>query len=304
MAKRKRTSETKPLTIEESKELKGSAYELKKAQKAKEAKIQEQKYGTPVENVVFQKGELKEGTRVVGEPEKSESPKQQLKRKPKPLPKAKPRPTVGRGTGGRIISLKKTKPISKRKQTRTGKKIDRATGKIAVPLVRRDEQGRAVGTTAEERAATVTTVLPEAGREVMQPTPRVLTPQPGGTLGRGGQRRLRGFGMPHARVKAAVDAAIHHLDGMKSTQGTPEFDDHEKAFDAIHANIQGMDKHGLGITVGQLKHQTLTGGAKAPHILRLLHTRIQDRLEEGRMAEEENKQRIQEGRDRRAGGDV
>lgn len=236
--------------------------------------------------------------------------------------KAAKNPTVKRGAGGKIESIRR--PIApvgdetsapkkdtryaapgakprKAKTTRSGKRIDKATGKIAVPLVKRGEGGRAVGTTPEERAAAVRTDLPSAGPEVMQPKPEVQTILPKGVLQRGGQRKLRGFSHPHSTVKAAVDAAVHHLGRMTETRGTPEFDDHEKAFDAIHGNIQNMDKHGLGITVGQLKHQTLTGGAKAPHILRLLHTRIQDRLEEGRMAEAENKQRAQEGRARKAG---
>lgn len=297
------------LTPEESKAIGGAAAEAEKQAKAKEAQQRLDKMGKSVDKVTFKKEPLKKGTRIVtpkgetivGEENEPAAPKQQLKKKPKPLPKAKPKPLVGRGAGGRIVSLKKEKTVSKRKQTRTGKKIDTATGKIAVPLVKRGEGGRAVGTTADERAAAVRTEVPTAGPEVMQPRGESQTILPKGILQRGGQRKLRGFSHPHSTVKSAVDAAIHHLGKMTETKGTPDYDLHEKAFDAIHANIQSMDKHGLGITVGQLKHQTMTGGAKAPHILRLLHTRIQDRLEEGRTAEAENKQRAQEGRARKAG---
>lgn len=286
------------LTPEESKAIGGSAAEEEKRLKAIETKKAQEKLGKSVDKVTFKKGELKEGTRVVGEPEKSESPKQQLKKKPKPLPKAKPRPTVGRGAGGRIVSLKKTKPVSKRKQTRTGKKIDRATGKIAVPLVRRGEGGRSVGTTPEERKAAITTVLPEAGPEVMLQPTRTQTEQPQGTLRQGGQRVNRGFVAPYKLVKAGVDAALGHLSKMKETQGTPEFDDHHQAFNAIHQNLAEIDPHGLGISLGQLKHQTLHGAK--PRELEKYHRLIQDRLEEGRRAHEENVANAQAGRERKA----
>lgn len=306
------------LTPEESKAIGGAAAEAEKQAKAKAAKDALNKLGKSVEDVKFQQGPLNRGTRivtpkgetVVGEKDEPAAPKQQLRNNPKPLPKAKPKPSVGRGPGGRIVSLKKQTTISKRKQTRTGKKLDVATGRIAIPLVKRGEGGRAVGTTPEERAASVRTeITPSAKvatseqlsniRETMQPAVQSQTMLPKGVLQRGGQRKLRGFPVPHSRVKAAVDAAVHHLGNMKSTRGTPEFDQHEKTFDAIHSNIQAMDKHGLGITVGQLKHQTLNNGS--PHVLNQLHNMIQDRLEEGRMAEAENKQRANEGRARKAG---
>ena len=229
--------------------------------------------------------------------EPSSSPKQQLKKKPKALPKAGPKPTVGRGESGRIVSLKKQPTISKRKETRTGKKIDRATGKIAVPLVKRDESGRAVGTTPEERKATITTILPAAGPEVMQQPTRTQTAQPIGVLRRGGQK-LRGFKGSYEKVHAGVQAALGHIESMKATQGTPEFDHHQDAFNAIHSNIKAWDERGLGITVGQLKHSTLHGAS--PAVLSLLHTKIKDRLEDGKTVHEENIRRAQEGRERKA----
>lgn len=272
------------------------------AKKAKQQESQEQ-------TEKFKKGALPKGIRIAGRTEPSGSPKPQLSKKERP----KRLPTVRRGASGKaekIVPVDITKPREKaapaitptptrRKATRSGKKIDRATGRIAVPLVKRGEGGRAVGITPEEKAAAVRTELPKAGPDIMQPAVQAQTMLPKGVLQRGGQRKLRGFPVPHARVKAAVDAAVHHLGNMKSTRGTPEFDQHEKTFDAIHSNIQSMDKHGLGITVGQLKHQTLNNGS--PHVLNQLHTMIQDRLEEGRMAESENKQRTQEGRARKAG---
>lgn len=299
------------LTPEESKAIGGAAAEAEKQAKAKAAKEAIDKLGKSADDVKFKKGALPKGIRVSGKKEVSVGPKPQLTKKEKP----KRLPRVKRGASGRAekivpvdITKPKEKPVSpvtprptKRKKTRTGKKIDTATGRIAVPLVKRGEGGRAVGTTPAEREEVFKTELPTAGPEVMQPAVQGQTTLPVGVLQRGGQRKLRGFGVPHVRVKAAVDAALHHLNGMTQTQGTPEFEDHNQAFNAIHENIQNMDRHGLGITIGQLKHQTLSGGSKSPHILRQIHSLIQDRLEEGRMAEEENKARAQAGRERKAG---
>lgn len=265
----------------------------RKAKKTEEKQEQEK---------LVKKAELPAGIRIAGKKEPSGSPKPKLSKKEKP----KRLPTVRRGASGKAekiapvdITKPRKKPTvtpkpTKRKQTRTGKKIDKATGRIAIPLVRRGEGGRAVATTTSEREATVRTELPTAGRKTMQPTPAAVTQQPVGTLRRGGQRQLRGFATSHKKVKAAVDALMTHLDNMVKTKGTPEFEQHQKLFDAIHENVSKMDRHGLGISLGQLKHQTLNGGSKP--VLGRLHTLIQDRLEEGRMADEANRLRAQQGR--------
>jgi hypothetical protein len=218
------------------------------------------------------------------------------------MPKKKSVPTVKRGAGGRIESLRTpiaplgdapvvskpdpkyatpAKPKSKRTKTRTGKKLDKATGKVA------PEEAR--------------TELPTAGRDVMEPKQTPQPVQPFGTLKRGGERRFRGFGIPHKNVKAAVDAAMHHLGNMQATKGQPEFDDHVKTFDAIHGNIKGMDS-GIHLLLGQAKHQITTGGPQSKPILGRIQGLITSRLAEGKQAEIENKQRAQEGRQRKQGG--
>jgi hypothetical protein len=233
------------LTPEESREIGGASAQIEKQQKAAEARAALDKIGKSAENVTFTKvDKLGDNVRVVGESEGSAAPKPQLSSKPKPLPKAKPKPTVGRGAGGRIVSLKKTaeKPVSKRKQTRTGKKIDRATGKIAVPLVKRGEGGRAVGTTAEERQAAVTTNLPVAGPGVMggAATPRASM-RTAPVTARGQSADYKGFARNPVQVGALLREAMGHLEKMKATHGTPEFHEHHNNFNAIHSTLSGVD---------------------------------------------------------------
>lgn len=187
-----------------------------------------------------------------------------------------------------------------RKKTRTGKKLT-ASGKVAVPSVKRGPDGKIVATTPEERKAAVTTVLPTAGKDVMAPKKETQPIHLSDTLKRGGQRKFRGFGMPHKQVSSAVEAAMTHLGNMQATKGTKEFQQHSDTFDAIHGNIKGMDS-GLHLLLGQAKHQIINGGPQSKPILGRIQGLIKSRLAEGRQAEIENKQRAQEGRQRKQGG--
>lgn len=225
-------------------------------------------------------------------------------------------PTVRRGEGGKAVSTRtpiipqteeqEKKIVNKRtvsrvstprtRKTRSGKKLDKVTGKVLTPTVRRGESGKIEAIPQEERANI--TSLPTAGEELMQPKPRSLTAQPQGTLRAGGQRVNRGFVAPYKLVKAGVDAALGHLSKMKETLGTGEFDTHHQNFNAIHQKLSEIDPHGLGISLGRLKHETIHG--KNPRILDSLHNLVQDRLAEGKQAHEENVKRAQEGRARKA----
>lgn len=178
-----------------------------------------------------------------------------------------------------------------RKKTRTGKKLT-ASGKVAVPSVKRGPEGKIVATTPEERKAAVTTVLPTAGKEVMAPKPKAQPIQIPGTLKRGGQRKLRGFSVKHAVIKAGVDAAITHLGNMKSTLGTNDFHEHHENFNAIHANVSQMDS-GLGLLLGQAKHHTITNDPKSEKVLGQIHGLIKSRLAEGKQVELERLSRSQ-----------
>ena len=170
-----------------------------------------------------------------------------------------------------------------RKKTRTGKKLT-ASGKVAVPSVKRGPEGKFVATTPEERKAAVTTVLPTAGREVMAPKVKPEPMQVLGTLKRGGERKQRGFSVKHAVIKAGVDAAMFHLNNMKSTMGTKEFHEHHENFNAIHANVSQMNS-GLGLLLGQAKHHTLINDPKSEKVLGQIHGLIKSRLAEGKQVE-------------------
>jgi hypothetical protein len=219
---------------------------------------------------------------------------------------------VRRGEGGKIESTRtpiaplsdtpvKSKPDSRfiapvptprTNQTRSGKKINKETGKVAIPSVKRGASGKAIPISEEEKKASATTVLPTAGRNVMQPkqTPELI--QPVGILKRGGQRKLRGFGVKHAVVKSGVDAALTHLGNMKSTLGTKDFHEHHENFNAIHANVSQMDS-GLGLLLGQAKHQTITNSPKSDKVLGQIHGLIKSRLAEGKQVELERLNRSQ-----------
>lgn len=243
--------------------------------------------------------------------------KEELSKKLKKRAARRKVPTVRRGEGGRIESTRtpvipqteeKSREIVTRrtvarvstprtKKTRTGKKLDKVTGKVVTPTVRRGESGKIEAVPQEERANI--TRLPAASQELMQPASRTFTPQPQGTLSRGGQRTERGFVAPYKLVKAGVDAALGHLGKMKETLGTPEFDTHHQNFNAVHENLSKIDPHGLGISLGRLKHETIHG--KNPRILDSLHNLVQDRLDEGKRAHEKNVALAQAGRARKAG---
>ena len=131
-----------------------------------------------------------------------------------------------------------------RSKTRSGKKLDKATGKVIVPSVKRGEKGRAVSMSAEDKRAAVTTVLPEAGREVMQPTPKAQAVHVAGTLKRGGMRGEKGHKSGNYPViQKATHAALHHLNQAHfAVEAGLNHTEHFQNFDAIHANIKGMDK--------------------------------------------------------------
>lgn len=187
-------------------------------------------------------------------------------------------------------------PKKPRKQTRSGKKLDKATGKIAVPLVKRGEKGRAVGMTAEEKKAAVTTVLPAAGKEVMQPTPAASPVHVPGTLKRGGQRGQQGFAGNYQETHKAVSAALFHLNNAHFALGAGlNPDSHFETFDAIHQNIKDKRLH---MALGAARHLVSVSGGKNSPELTTAHNLIKGRLEEGRIQHEDNVKRAMAGREK------
>lgn len=189
-------------------------------------------------------------------------------------------------------------PKKPRSKTRSGKKLDKATGKIAVPLVKRGEKGRAVGMTAEDKQAAVTTVLPAAGREVMQPKEPKVVVSPRGTLKRGGLgRQAKGAQVSFPVVQKALNAALHHLNQAHFAYGAGlPADEHLQTFDAIHANIKNMDKS-LHTSLMTARHLISTSGGKTTPELTQTQININRRLDELRDVHTENVRRAQAGRE-------
>lgn len=190
-------------------------------------------------------------------------------------------------------------PKKPRKQTRSGKKLDKTTGKILRPSVKRDASGRAKGLSTEEKRAQVVTNLPAAGREVMQPKPAAQPVHVPGTLKRGGARGQRGFAGSYVKAQKGTMAALHHLKlaHFAIGAGLPH-EEHLQNFDAVHANIQDEPLHQL---LGAAKHEVSISGGKNTPNLTTAHNLIKGRLEEGRIVHEENVQRAMAGREKKNG---
>lgn len=187
-----------------------------------------------------------------------------------------------------------------RKKTRTGKPLDPKTGKIVGPKKGRltsyvDESGKKLvrQVTAEEERAPRVTELPRVERPAPTQSAPVHLP---GTLKRGGVRGAKGFSVAYPLVHKAVTAAMGHLNKAHfSIAAGLNPKEHFENFDAIHANIKGMDKQ-LGQSLTIARHLVSVSGGKITPQLRQTHNLIQGRLDEGREHHEENLRRVMEGR--------
>jgi hypothetical protein len=190
-------------------------------------------------------------------------------------------------------------PKKPRKQTRSGKKLDKTTGKILRPSVKRDASGKAVGLTPEEKRAQVVTNLPEAGREVMQPKENAQTSFAPGTLRKGGMRGSKGAqGGSYPVIQKAVHAALHHLNQAHFAKGAGlPSDSHLETFDAIHTNIKSMDKQ-LHQSLGTARYLIDKGNGENTHDLTQTQINITRRLNELREHHEGNIQRAMAGREK------
>ena len=191
-----------------------------------------------------------------------------------------------------------------RKKTRSGKKLDKVTGKIPVPSVKRGEKGRAVGMTAEEKKAAVTTNLPAAGRETMQPKETAVPIAPRGTLRRGGlkaTKTIKGGQVGFPITQKATYAALHHLNKAHFALGAGlEHQHHLDAFDAIHNNIKGMDEQ-LHTSLKTARHLIgISGGRNTPELTQT-QININRRLNELREVHEDNVRRAAAGREKKNG---
>jgi hypothetical protein len=289
-----------PLTLEESKSVKGAAAELDAAEKTKAAKAAEeaQVKGT-TESVV--------ATRV-----ESSAPKTPKKSKPKPARKAVRNPVTGRAekptpvplgapvtrTANPVIKkfkkgqLVTIKPRKQKKQTPIAQPQPGQAGKLDGQTVRVTPENLTQIYEQKRR-----TELPAAGPAEMTPAGRpevegAILPR---TL-RGSQsgKNLGGFAAKHSVVASATHEALGHLNTMANTdKGSPEHHAAHEAFNALHAQIGQIGNKplhsdlGLGRTIIQQFH----GSNKLAGALKLHRGMVLGRLEEGKIAEQSRNER-------------
>lgn len=148
-----------------------------------------------------------------------------------------------------------SQPQKKRSRTRSGKKIDRKTGKVVTP-----KAGRLVGTgegtvrkvTQEDVKAARTTALPDAPvvRPEAAPKTRIV---------RDAAAKRTGAGVQVGLLRGLVKQAHTHLDRMDATRGNPEYMVHQTNFHEVHATIAAGD-HQLGSILGIHHHLVHTQG--------------------------------------------
>jgi len=256
MARKKKVDKPKPLSIEDSRRLKGSAASEEERLKAKETKAAEdaQVKGT-TETVVAKKVE---GTIPTGEDQgPSAAPKVRVKgplvstgRKMRQtgLRPAKNR-EMKKGVMAVTLATETPKPrkAKKRTTTRTGKKIDPKTGQVAVP--KKGQAAKVDGKVVRVDSSNIeeaqrqarTTVLPTAGPETPKPTYEL----PGAPNTVAEQGYSQSSPEHHERLKSLTGKAFLHLGRMQSTHGTDEYHSHHADFNETHAHVAQLD-HSMG----------------------------------------------------------
>ena len=122
-----------------------------------------------------------------------------------------------------------------------------------------------------------------------------------GIQSQGGEANVRGGSGNYDMLHKATHAALGHLNNAHfSIQAGMDPTHHFEAFDAIHANIKGMDKQ-LHQSLGAAKHLVSISGGKTTPLLRQTHAVINGRLNDIRDIHELNVKRAMEGRQRKQG---
>lgn len=297
-----------PLSLEESKRLKGSSAELAELEKAKVKKEEENKLKSS-EDVKAKKtivrdkktGRASVGevtARVSGQEDQGSSagPKVQL---PGPLiSTGKKLARTGarapkRGELARGITI--VDPAPKRKKKKPTNKVvrDKKTGRIVqLPFkkltaeehtrINLDQPGEPPAAPA---AAKPRTLAPGAGPRREQVYVDQTKPE-----GEQAVRKLKGLAVPHKVIAPAVGQALEHLRGMAQTRGTPEYHQHVSAFNAIHPTILGMDQT-IHHALGAMAAHTMYPKHDSHSVITQITTAIGDRLSEGRKMELERAKR-------------
>lgn len=141
------------------------------------------------------------------------------------------------------------------------------------------------------------TILPDAGREVMEQPSRPVTQtaiMPSVLPGSQSGKRLGGFAATHEIVKGHTNDALKHLQTMaNSPKGSPEHHAAHEAFNVSHALIGQTgnkalhDLVGLGRKIVQENH----GSPNMENGLKTHRALVTGMLEAGRLAEETRKDR-------------
>lgn len=283
-----------PLSLEESKRLKGSGAELVEVEKARVNKEKEDKL-TTTEDVVATKVD-------------SPAPKTAKKKKPKPARKAVRNPVTGKAEKAPVTPLgapvirrsadpvirkfKKgelvvVKPRKQKKQAPFVKPTPGQVGRL------NDEVVRVTPENAEQvYDQTRTTNLPKAGPAEMTPASRpeveqaILPPRLSSSQN---GRNYGGFAQSHKIVAKATHEALGHLDTMATTdKGSMEHHTAHESFNLLHGHIGQIGNKklhrdlGLGRTIIQQHH----GSDKLPEALKVHRGIVLGRLEEGKIAEQ------------------
>jgi hypothetical protein len=307
-----------PLSLEESKRLKGSAAELEAFEKVKSEKEAENKLKT-TETIKAKKlivrdkktGRAMVGTdtaRVAGEEDQgpSAAPKIQLKGPVVSTGKTLARKGLRapkRGELKRGITVIQTEKNPTETRTRTRK---RNTKVIAKPQP--GQAGKLDGKIVRVTPENLTQVYDQKRRTelpaVQAPEPekpRTLAPGAGArrenvfvdprkASGEQATRRLKGLAVPHKMIAPAVNQAMEHLRGMAATKGTPEYHEHVAGFNAIHPTILGMDST-IHHALGAMAHHTMYPKQDSHSVITQITAAIGDRLSEGRSMEVQRAQR-------------
>jgi hypothetical protein len=290
----------KPLSLEESKRLKGSAAELAAAEKAKAEKEADDKR-VSVADVKTKKTitrDTKTGRAKVADVEARPTVGQE-DQGPSAAPKIQlPGPVIStgkklaqkgirapkRGELARGITI--VDPGPKRKKKTRSKTV-----------VRDADTGRARQRRPEDFTQTEVAPVapkPERSRPSLAPGAGALR-EPvhidiTAPAGNQASRKLKGLAVPHKVIAPAVNQALQHLDDMAATRGTTEHHGHAEAFNAIHPTILGMDAtihHALGVVHNHVMHPK----HNSPSVITQIKSAIGDRLSEGKKMETQRAQR-------------
>jgi hypothetical protein len=288
-----------PLTLEESKSVKGSLAEQVAAEKAKAQKAEEDKLksGEDVKAKKVLARDKKSGriglgvdtTRVAGDGDQgpSAAPKVQL-----------PGPVIS--TGKKLARTGARAP--KRGELARGITIvdpapKRAKKTRAKTVVRDAETGRARARTPEDFKRTEVAPVapaPERSRPSLAPGAGPLRENvyvdESKPTGEKATRRLKGLAVPHKVIAPAVNQAIQHIDGMAATKGSPEYHSHVEAFNSIHPTILGMDTT-IHHALGAMAHHTMYPQHNSSSVITQIKSAIGDRLSEGKKMETQRAQR-------------